>query len=91
MEFDANIGEVLMSLEDEMMNLNNLLLETTDTAKAANLRKKINKKEKQIDVLRKYHASALRSLRSTSPLKAPVVNEKHLQAVSVLHSLQELH
>jgi len=81
----------LQSLEEEAAILRHQAEEAAEPAVVAVLKDKLAHKEEQITLLRKYHTYTLRNVRPPSPLKSPLVNEKHLQAVQMLHSLQDLH
>lgn len=84
LEDDNKIGVLLDSLEREAQGMREELARRPDDA----LRERLARKESQVALLREFHAR--RAARPTSPLKAPLINEKHVQAINILHSLQEL-
>jgi hypothetical protein len=84
MEEDNKIGVLLDSLEREAQTMREELARTNDSA----LREHLAQKESQVALLREFHAR--RTPRSASPLKAPLINEKHIQAINILHSLQDI-
>lgn len=83
-EEDKKITVLLDSLEREAQFLRDELAHTHDDA----LRQRIIRKESQIALLREFHTH--RTTRPSSPLKTPLINERHVQAINILHSLQDL-
>ena len=85
MEDDGRIGVLLDSLEREAQTMREELARTHNDE----LCERLTRKESQITLLREFHAH--RTARPASPLKAPLINERHVQAINILHSLQDLH